>query len=112
MCLLSKDDYLQALQRGKLVEMGEKSRNSITTGIRGFTFLHRDGIFKLSRSPGIDSNKSYPPACVALAGRYDNHIFLLGSLHSYRGYFQFKLLLVYQFGWWDTFNEVKPYHLI
>jgi hypothetical protein len=36
--MLSKDDYLQALQRGKLVEMGEKSRNSITTGIRGCTY--------------------------------------------------------------------------
>jgi hypothetical protein len=43
--MLSKDDNLQALQRGKLVEMGEKSRNSITTGIRGFTYLYTETVF-------------------------------------------------------------------
>jgi hypothetical protein len=37
-----------------------------------------DGTFKLSRSPGIDSKESIPPAYVAVAGRYDT-LFLLGS---------------------------------
>jgi hypothetical protein len=43
--MLSKDDNLQTVQRGKLVEMGEKSRNSITTGIRGVTCLYTEAVF-------------------------------------------------------------------
>jgi hypothetical protein len=39
----------------------------ITTGIR-------DGIFKLLRSPGIESEEPIPPAYVAPAGRYDNPV--------------------------------------
>jgi hypothetical protein len=34
----------------------------------------RGGIFKLLRSPGIDTKESIPPANVAWAGRYDNPI--------------------------------------
>jgi hypothetical protein len=38
------------------------------------TWVHRDGIFKLLRSPGIDSKQSIPPASVAWRAGYDNLI--------------------------------------